>query len=72
MASLVAQTVKNLLAMQDTRVRSLGQEEPPGGEHGNLFRYSCMENPMDRGAWQAIVHGAAKNQIRLSMLQFEL
>ena len=32
----------------------------PGGEHGNPLQYSCLENPMDRGAWQAIVHGVAK------------
>ena len=34
----------------------------PGGEHGNPFQYSCQENPMDRGAWQVIVHGGAKNK----------
>ena len=33
----------------------------PGGGHGNLLQYSCLENPMDRGAWQAIVHGVTKN-----------
>ena len=32
----------------------------PGGEHGNPFQYSCLENPMDRGAWQATVHGVTK------------
>ena len=32
----------------------------PGGGHGNPFCYSCLENPMDRGAWRATVHGAAK------------
>ena len=31
----------------------------PGGGHGNPLQYSCLENPMDRGAWQA-VHGVAK------------
>ena len=31
------------------------------GENGNLFQYSCLENPMDRGAWWVIVHGAKKN-----------
>ena len=30
--------------------------------HGNALQYSCLENPMDRGAWQAIVHRAAKSQ----------
>ena len=33
----------------------------PGGGHGNPLQYSCLENPMDRGAWQAIVHGVAKS-----------
>ena len=37
----------------------------PGGENGNPFQYSCLENPMDRGAWQAIVHGVAKNGTQL-------
>ena len=34
---------------------------PPGGEHGNPLQYSCLENPMDRGAWWATVHRVAKN-----------
>ena len=34
----------------------------PGGGHGSPFQYSCLQNPMDRGAWQATVHGVAKNQ----------
>ena len=33
----------------------------PGGGHGNLLQYSCLENPMDRRAWQAIVHRVTKN-----------
>ena len=37
----------------------------PGGGHGNPLQYSCLENPMDRGAWQAIVHGITKSQTRL-------
>ena len=35
--------------------------------HGNLLQYSCQENPMDRGAWQATVHGATKSRTQLSM-----
>ena len=31
----------------------------PGGGHGNLLQYSCLENPMDRGAGQATVHGVS-------------
>ena len=34
----------------------------PGGGYGKLLQYSCPENPMDRGAWQATVHGIAKRQ----------
>ena len=34
----------------------------PGEEHGNPLQYSCLENPMDRGAWQAAVHRVAKSQ----------
>ena len=44
-ASLMAQTVKNLPGMQETWVQPLGQEDPPGGGHGNPFQYSCLENP---------------------------
>ena len=34
----------------------------PGGGHGNPLQYSCLENPMDRRAWQAIVHRVTKSQ----------
>ena len=37
----------------------------PGGGHSNPLQYSCLENPMDRGAWQAIVHRVTKSQTRL-------
>ena len=40
----------------------------PGGGHGNLLQYSCLENPMNRGAWWATVHGAAKSWTWLSDL----
>ena len=39
-----------------------GWGRSPGGEHGNLLQYSCLENPMDREAWQAIVQRVAKSQ----------
>ena len=39
-----------------------GSGRSPGGEHGNPFQDSCLENPMDRGAWWATVLGVAKNQ----------
>ena len=40
----------------------------PGGGHGNPLHCSCLENPMDRGAWRAIVHGVTKNQTQLKRL----
>ena len=40
----------------------------PGGEHGNPLQYSCLENPMDRGAWQAIVHRVTNCKTRLKQL----
>ena len=58
----MAQWVKNLLAVQEMQVQSLGQEDAPGGGHGNPLQYSCLENPMDRGAWRATVHGVSKSQ----------
>ena len=44
-------------------ITSLGRSL--GGGHGNSLQDSCLENPMDRGAWWAIVHGVTKSQIRL-------
>ena len=44
-----------------------GSERSPGGGHGSPLQYSCLENSMDRGAWQATVHGVAKCWTRLSM-----
>ena len=41
-------------------------ERSLGVENGNPFQYSCLENFVERGAWQATVHGAAKSQTRLS------
>ena len=39
-----------------------GLGRSPGEVNGNLFHYSCLENSMDRGVWQATVHGIAKSQ----------
>ena len=58
--------VKNLPAMRETWIRFLGWEDSPGAGSGNPFQYSCLENPMDRGAWWAIACGLAKNWIQLS------
>ena len=47
--------------MRDTgSIPELGRS--PGEGKGNPLKYSCLENPMDRGAWQATVHGVAKSQ----------
>ena len=54
--SLLAQLVKNLLAMQETWVQSLGWEDPWRREW-QPPQNSCLENSMDRGVWQATVHG---------------
>ena len=59
-ASLVVQTVKNLPAMQETRSIP-GSGGSVGEGNGNPLHYSCLENPMDRGAWQATVHGVARS-----------
>ena len=45
-----------------------GSGRPPGGGHGNPLQYSCLENPMDRGAWRAIVHRIARSRARLKCL----
>ena len=42
-----------------------GSGRSPGGGNGNLFQYRCLEKPMDGGAWQATIHGVAKNQTQL-------
>ena len=95
-ASLMAQRVKRLPAMWETRVWSLGQEGFPGGASGkepacqckrcktcgfdpwvrkipwrragNPLQYSCLENPMERGAWRATVHWVAQSQTWLKWL----
>ena len=45
-----------------------GSGRSPGGGHGSPLQYSCVENPMDRGAWRATVHGIAKSRTRLKRL----
>ena len=63
-ASQVALVVKNLPANAGAArgVDSIpGLGRSPGGGYGNPLQYSCLENPMDRGAWWATVHGVAKS-----------
>ena len=64
--------VKNLPARQETWVLSVGWEDllekgiaSPGEGNGNPLQYSCLENPMDREDWWAIVHRVAKSQTQL-------
>ena len=64
--------VKNPLAnARDKRDKGSdpGSGRSPGGGHGNLLQYSCLENPMDGGAWQATVHGVAKSWAQLKLLR---
>ena len=70
-ASQVALVVKNLPANAgDIRdagsIPGLGSS--PGEGNGNPLQYSCQENPMDRGAWWATVHGVAKSLTQLKRL----
>ena len=60
-------TVKNLPAMQGMQVPGSGRF---GEGNGNPLQYSCLENPMDGGAWQVTVHGVAKSQTQLSDFTF--
>ena len=65
----VALVVKNLSASaEDLRDSGStpGLGRSPGGGHGNPLQYFCLEDPMDRGAWWATVHGVAKSQTVLS------
>ena len=43
-----------------------GLKRSSGGRNGNPLQYSCLENPMDRGAWWATVHGVTKSQTQLT------
>ena len=69
--SQMALVLKNLPASAGT-VRDtgsiLGLGRSPGGERSNSIQYSCLENPMDRGAWWTMVHRVPKSQTRLKWL----
>ena len=73
-APLVVQMVKNLLAMQETTCNTAGlgsvpySGRSPGGGHGYPLQYSCLENLMDRGARQAMVHRVTNSWTRLKQL----
>ena len=69
-ASLVAQRLKSLPAVQIDLGSIPGSGRSSGEGNGNPLQYSCLENPMDRGAWWATVHGVSKSRTRLSDFTF--
>ena len=60
---MVVLVVKNPLANAENMGSIPGSERSPGEGLGNPLRYFCLENPIDRGAWQATVHGVANSSI---------
>ena len=64
--SLVAQMVKTLPVNAGDLGSIPGLQRLPGEGNGNPLQYSCLGNPMDRGAWWATVHGVAKSWTQLS------
>ena len=59
--------VKNLPAIVGDSGLISGSGRPSGEGNGNPLQYSCLENPKDRGAWQATVHGVTKGWTQLSL-----
>ena len=67
-ASLVAQSVQSACNVGD--LGSIPESErSPGEGKGNPLQFSCLENPVDRGAWQAMVHGVAKSGTQLKRIR---
>ena len=74
-ASKVVLVVKNQPTMQQMQkkcIRSLSQEDSPGGGNGNPLQYSCLENPMDKRVWWATVHTVTKNWTPLKWLSTDV
>ena len=69
-ASLVAQTVKASARNAGDPGSILGSGRTHGEGNGNPLQYPCLENPMERGAWWATVHGVAESRTRLSDFTF--
>jgi len=71
LSSLVVLVVKNWPASAGD-LRDMGSipgwARSPEERHGNPFKYSCLENSMDRGAWWATVHGVTQSQTQLKLL----
>ena len=70
-ASQVALVVKTLPPNAEY-IRDVGSSpvlgRSPGGGHGSILQYSCLENPMDRGSWRATVHRVAKSWTQVKQL----
>ena len=66
MGYLGGSVVKNLPVNAGDSGSSPGSGKSPGEGNGNSLQYSCLENPMDRGSWQAPVRGVVKSWTRLS------
>ena len=60
---------KYLMYVEPCNIPEMGRS--PGRRHGNSLQYSCLENPTDRGAWWATVHGVSKSRIRLKWLSMQ-
>ena len=70
-SSLLTQSVESVSNVGNLgSIPRLGRS--PGEGNGNPLQYSCLENPMDGGAWWATVHGHSKSRTRLSDLTFTL
>ena len=63
----MAQMVKEITCNVGDLGSIPGSGRSPGGGHGNPLQYSCLENPMDRGAWWATVHAISKSRTRRGM-----
>ena len=59
----MAQTIKDSASKTGELGSTPGSRRSPGERNGSLLQYSCLENSMNRGAWQAIVHRVAESDI---------
>ena len=64
----MAQMIENLPAIRNDQGSIPGSRRSPGEGNGNPLQYSCLENPMDRRAWQATVHGITESRTQLKQL----
>ena len=64
----MAQQIKNLPANTGDAGLIPGSGRSPGGGNGNLFQYSCLKNPMDRGAWRAAVQRVTESRAQIMLV----